>query len=196
MHPSELILASASPRRSELLKRMGLRFTTRPTRVQELDSSPLGPGSMVVENARLKANALADTFPDALILGSDTTVALGSTIFNKPSDMESARAMLRQLSGRLHTVYTAVALRWEQGGLTDDFVEASQVEFKELDDATIDAYFEIVDPLDKAGAYGIQSGRELIIESLEGSMEAVMGLPIQALDAWFLKQGFDFCKLD
>ena len=91
-------------------------------------------------------------------------------------------------------MYTAVALCWRQGNLHDDFVESSQVQFKQLDDATIDAYFRCINPLDKAGAYGIQAGRELIIESVEGSVETVMGLPVQALQARLLQLGFDFSE--
>ena len=193
-HPDELILASASPRRSELLGRIGLRFRVCPANVQELDNAAEGPAAMVLVNARLKADALAEKFPDALILGSDTTVALGDIILNKPSDMQAARAMLRQLSGQVHQVYTAVALLWKRGGVNDCFVDVSKVQFKRLDDAAIGAYFERVNPLDKAGAYGIQAARELIIESVEGSVETVMGLPIQALQERFSQLGFDFSQ--
>lgn len=151
-----------------------------------------GPAQMVVHNAGLKADALTTEFPDGLVLGSDTTVALDGCVLNKPVDMDAARAMLRRLSGRQHTVYTAVSLRWLHGQFQDDFVEASQVRFKSLDDAAIEAYFKLVDPLDKAGAYGIQAGREQIIEGVDGSVENVMGLPIQALQARLLEHGFDF----
>ena len=147
---------------------------------------------MVLHNAGLKADALTTDFPNALVLGSDTTVALDGIVLNKPVDLDDARSMLRQLSGRPHTVYTSIALRWQAGGLSDDFVEASQVHFKTLDDAIITAYFQCVDPLDKAGAYGIQTGREMIIEAVEGSVENVMGLPIQALEARLIELGFDF----
>ena len=193
-HPCELILASASPRRSELLRRIRLEFKVCPANVNELSSSAEGPERMVAVNARLKADALSGQFPDALILGSDTTVALGDVVLNKPSDMNEARAMLKRLSGRDHTVYTAVALLWKQRNLCDVFVESSTVRFRDLDNTIIDTYFEIVNPLDKAGAYGIQAGRELIVESVEGSVENVMGLPIQTLQARLLQHGFDFCE--
>ena len=191
-HPLQLILASASPRRSELLERIGLRFRICPADVEEYNSPDDGPAQMVLHNAGLKADALMTDFPDALVLGSDTTVALDGIVLNKPVDLDDARSMLRQLSGRPHTVYTSIALRWQAGGLSDDFVEASQVHFKTLDDATITAYFQCVDPLDKAGAYGIQTGREMIVEAVEGSVENVMGLPIQALEARLIELGFDF----
>lgn len=191
-HPNELVLASASPRRRELLQRLGLNFSICPADVEELNISDEGPATLVSANARLKADFLSVRNSDALILGSDTTVALGETILNKPSDMEAAYEMLRQLSGREHQVYTAVALVWEQGGLSDCFVEVSEVRFKDLDESAIRAYFKIVDPLDKAGAYGIQVGRDLIIESVRGSVENVMGLPVQALEKHLHQLGFDF----
>ena len=191
-HPQQLILASASPRRSELLERIGLSFRVSPADVEEHNSPDDGPAQMVINNAGLKADALVSEYPDSLVLGSDTTVALDGIVLNKPVDLDEARSMLKQLSGREHTVYTAIALRWQAGELCDDFVEASQVRFKTLDDDTITMYFQCVNPLDKAGAYGIQSGREMIIEAVDGSVENVMGLPIQALEARLLELGFDF----
>jgi septum formation protein len=190
--PHQLYLASASPRRAELLRRMGLRFEIRPTHVEEDDRGKAGPEKMVLENAKLKARTLSELEPNALVLGSDTTVALGEQVFSKPTDMVDARAMLQMLSGRVHTVYTAVALYWNLGSLAHVFVERSQVRFQVLNDARIDQYFQLVNPLDKAGAYGIQAGRELIVESVEGSVENVMGLPIQALALIMKELGFDF----
>jgi septum formation protein len=190
--PKQFYLASASPRRAELMRRMGLRFEIRPTHVEEDDSGSAGPSEMVMENAKLKASTLSDLEPDALVLGSDTTVALGEQVLSKPTDMEDARCMLQLLSGRTHTVYTAVALYWKLGSLAHVFFECSLVRFQELDDARINQYFQLVDPLDKAGAYGIQVGRELIVESVEGSVENVMGLPIQRLALTMEELGFDF----
>jgi septum formation protein len=190
--PKQLYLASASPRRAELMRRMGLRFEIRPTHVEEDDSGSAGPEEMVMENAKLKASTLSDLEPDALVLGSDTTVALGEQVLSKPTDMEDARCMLQMLSGRSHTVYTAVALYWKLGSLAHVFFECSLVRFQKLDDARINQYFQLVDPLDKAGAYGIQVGRELIVESVEGSVENVMGLPIQRLALTMEELGFDF----
>jgi septum formation protein len=190
--PHQFYLASASPRRAELLRRMGLRFEIRPTHVEEDDRGKAGPEKMVLGNAKLKARTLSELEPNALVLGSDTTVALGEQVFSKPIDMEDARSMLHMLSGRVHTVYTAVALYWNFGSLAHVFVERSQVRFQVLNDARIDQYFQRVNPLDKAGAYGIQAGRELIVESVEGSVENVMGLPIQALALTMQELGFDF----
>lgn len=191
-YPTKLFLASASPRRAELLTRMGLRFEIRPTHVEEDDSGSLGPERMVLDNAKLKAASLAQTEPNALVLGSDTTVAFDDHVLSKPVDLDDARRMLHMLSGRQHYVYTAVALYWMSGGLRHSFVERSTVTFQNLDEERIDRYFERVNPLDKAGSYGIQEGRELIIDSVEGSVENVMGLPIQALETSLMELGFHF----
>jgi septum formation protein len=193
-HPKHFYLASASPRRAQLLQQMGLRFEIRPTHVEEDDSGSHGPERMVLENAQLKAATLAARAPEALVLGSDTTVAFDAHVLSKPADMEDARRMLRMLSGRTHTVYTAVALYWAAGELAHVFVERSDVRFQVLSDARITQYFTLENPLDKAGAYGIQTGRELIIDSVDGSVENVMGLPIQALAATLAELGFDFAN--
>ena len=171
---------------------MGLCFKVRPTHVAEDDSGTNGPEAMVLANARLKSSTLAETVPDALVLGSDTTVAIDGAVLSKPRDLDEAYAMLRKLSGRKHEVYTAVALNWKGGGLEESFVERSEVEFFDLDAARIKEYFDRVDPLDKAGAYGIQEGRELIIKSVSGSVENVMGLPIQRLAGLLKELGMNF----
>lgn len=146
----------------------------------------------MAHNAALKADAVAASAEGALVLGSDTTVALEDRVLGKPRDLEEARVMLELLSGRAHRVYTAVALRCRVNGYAHDFVEVSEVYFKDLDRAAIEAYHVRVDPLDKAGAYGIQEGREMIIDSVVGSVENVMGLPIERLAEVLREQGFDF----
>ena len=192
IHPNKLILSSASPRRAELLERMGLHFQIHPTNVVEDDSGLKGPIEMVENNARLKASTLSIEIPDALILGSDTTVAIDGTILSKPNDMEEAKQMLMYLSGRVHSVFTSVALYWKSGNLENVFTERSEVYFKTLKRETIEHYIGLVNPLDKAGAYGIQDGRELIIDRVDGSVENVMGLPIQRLESVLKKLNFNF----
>jgi septum formation protein len=147
---------------------------------------------MVAYNAALKADAVALKAEAALVLGSDTTVAVEDRVLGKPRDLEEAQGMLELLSGREHTVYTAVALRCRERAYAYDFVEASKVRFHVLDAATIQAYHAQVNPLDKAGAYGIQEGREMIIDSVTGSVENVMGLPIQRLAEILREQAFEF----
>lgn len=178
--PDRLILASASPRRRELLAGLGVAFDVVVAEVTEHEDPAAEPRAMVAHNAALKADWVAARHPDALVLGADTTVYIDRTVLNKPRDLDEARAMLRQLAGRTHTVFTGVALRRQRDGVKVNQGVASQVTFRELDDAVIDAYFRVVNPLDKAGAYGIQEGRELIIACWEGSFTNIMGLPIEA----------------
>ncbi|MDR2512991.1 MAG: Maf family protein [Puniceicoccales bacterium] len=173
------ILASASPRRQKLLAHHGFFPEIIPAQVIEHEDPDADPQEMVLHNASLKALHLAERNRDALVLGADTTVALGEFVLNKPTDLDEARAMLRRLSGRVHTVYTGVALVWRERALNSAHCITSHVRFKTLDDATISTYFQIVNPLDKAGAYGIQEGRDLIIEDYEEPISNIMGLPVE-----------------
>jgi septum formation protein len=157
---------------------MGLAFEVVPAEVTEHEAPDADPRAMVAHNAALKAEWVAARHPDALVLGADTTVFIDGTVLNKPRDLAEARAMLRRLAGRTHTVFTGLALRRVRDGLRLDDGVTSEVTFKNFDDAAIDAYFRIVNPLDKAGAYGIQEGRELIIAGWHGSFTNIMGLPV------------------
>ncbi|WP_309385812.1 Maf family protein [Cerasicoccus frondis] len=176
-----LVLASASPRRSYLLQELGVRFTVCPANVEEHEEPDSCPRETVLHNARIKAEQVARLQPDSLVLGSDTTVALDNEVLHKPPTLEDAFAMLAKLSGRIHTVYTGVCLRSLNGGVDEAHFVTSEVTFRPLSREDMERYFEIVNPLDKAGAYGIQEGRELIIESLNGSLNNVMGLPTEFL---------------
>lgn len=175
-----LILASASPRRKQLLGELGLTFDVLVADVTEHEDPATEPREMVTHNAALKADWVAARHPEAFVLGADTTVFIDGRVLNKPADLVEARAMLKRLAGRTHTVFTGVALRRVSEGLRIDEGVTSEVTFKAFDDAVIDAYFEVVNPLDKAGAYGIQDGRELIVERWEGSFTNIMGLPMEA----------------
>ena len=174
-----LILASASPRRRELLAQLGVPFDVVVARVTEHEDSTTEPRRMVAHNAALKADWVAERHPAAWVLGADTTVFIDNRVLNKPADLAEAADMLRRLAGRTHIVYTGVALRRLQEGIRIDEGVSSEVTFKPFDDATIDAYFRIVNPLDKAGAYGIQEGRDLIIAGWKGSFSNIMGLPME-----------------
>ncbi|HTO03777.1 MAG TPA: Maf family protein, partial [Opitutus sp.] len=162
------ILASASPRRRELLAQLGVPFDVVVANVTEHEAEDADPRTMVAHNAALKADWVAARNPTAFVLGADTTVLIDNTVLNKPRDLDEARAMLRRLAGRTHTVFTGVALRRQSTGLRIDEGVTSAVTFQAFDDTVIDAYFRVVDPRDKAGAYGIQEGRELIVERWEG----------------------------
>ena len=173
------ILASASPRRRELLSLHGFSPEILPADVVEYEASDSDPREMVLHNASLKAIHLSRLHPDALVLSADTTVALDDVVLNKPADLAEARAMLHRLSGREHTVFTGVAFQWASTALDELHCVTCRVRFKSLDDATITEYFNIVNPLDKAGAYGIQEGREMIIESYQEPLSNIMGLPVE-----------------
>lgn len=162
-----------------MLALLGLAFDIVVADVTEHEAEDAEPRAMVAHNAALKANWVAQRHPDAFVLGADTTVFIEHTVLNKPRDLAEARSMLKRLSGRTHTVFTGVALRHVRLGLKVDRGVTSEVTFRRFDDAVIDAYFKIVNPLDKAGSYGIQEGRELIIERWEGSFSNIMGLPME-----------------
>lgn len=179
MSEGRLVLASASPRRQQLLAGMGLAFDVVPAEVTEHEAPDADPRTMVAHNAALKADWVAARHPTAFVLGADTTVFIDQTVLNKPRDLADARAMLKRLAGRTHTVFTGLALRRANDRLHLDEGVTSEVTFKNFDDAIIDAYFDIVNPLDKAGAYGIQEGRALIIAGWQGSFTNIMGLPVE-----------------
>jgi septum formation protein len=176
-----LILASASPRRRELLAGLGVPFTVVVAGVEEHEEASTDPRVMVAHNAALKADAVATLHPEAIVLGADTTVYLDGLALNKPRDGAEARAMLRRLSGRTHTVFTGIAVRCRATGLRIDEGVASEVEFKVLHDAVIEAYLARVHTLDKAGGYAIQEHGDLIIAGQRGSLSTIIGLPVETM---------------
>jgi septum formation protein len=176
----KLILASGSPRRRELLAAAGLVFEVRPSPAEEVYDSSLGMAGLCEENARLKAAAVACDFPEAVVIGSDTLVFLGDEALGKPRDLEHARQLLRRLSGKKHQVCTGVCIAGPGESLRL-FHAVTDVVFRELDETAIEAYLDRTNPLDKAGGYGIQDHGEMIVESIDGSFNNVMGLPIKPL---------------
>lgn len=190
MQPNELILASASPRRKLLLSQMGLQFSVQLSSAEENDSPDLDPVDLVTDNAEIKAESVAIDFPHALVIGSDTTVSLNGKIFAKPQDRSEATQMLMELSGQWHSVYTAISLHWRGGSFKKSTYAVSQVQFKVLSLEEIEAYHEIVNPMDKAGAYGIQEASERIVRAVRGSKDTIMGLPTDLLALELDKYGF------
>ncbi|MCX6938660.1 MAG: Maf family protein [Verrucomicrobia bacterium] len=174
---SPFILASASPRRRELLAALGVRFDVVVADVVEHEDPLLDPRVMVARNAALKADWVAQRNPAAWVLGADTTVFVDGRALNKPADLAAARAMLRRLSGRSHTVFTGVALRHAADGVREDFGVASEVVFHPLSDAVIEEYLARVHVLDKAGAYAIQEHAALLVAEQRGSLSNIIGLP-------------------
>ncbi len=178
--PFPLILASASPRRKELLAQLGIPFTVEVALVTEDEEPSRDPRVLVTHNAALKADWVAARHPDALVLGADTTVFLDQRVINKPADLLEAKAMLRRLAGRTHTVFTGLAARRVSTGLKIDDGVTSEVTFLPLTEAQIEDYVTKVHTLDKAGAYSIQDHRELIVAGYVGSYSNIMGLPLDA----------------
>lgn len=170
-----LCLASSSPRRQEILEALGLEFSVKPV---EVDEDRLGletPEQMVLRLAVAKANA-ADVDASCLVIGSDTVVVLGDEVLCKPRDRDEAVAMLLSLSDRRHRVLTGVALRGPAGVQTA--VSATDVYFREISRDEALAYWHSGEPLDKAGAYGIQGLGGAFVESIKGSYSGVVGLPV------------------
>ncbi len=176
--PPRLILASASPRRRELLQKTQLRFRIVPSHTDETPHGGETPQTYVARIAAAKARAVAERYPGFWVLAADTIVALEGQIFGKPTSLDNARQMLTSLSGRAHQVLTAFVLRDTTGTTTSAEVVVSQVTFKQLSGSVVAAYLATGEFLDKAGAYAIQGkGRDLIAQ-VGGSHTNVVGLPM------------------
>jgi len=186
---SPLILASASPRRRELLAQAGIPFTVVVADVIEHEAEDSDPREMVRHNAALKAEWVAARHPEATVLGADTTVFIDRTVLNKPRDAADARAMLRRLSGRTHTVFTGMAIRRLSDGLKLEDGVASEVTIKPLDEATIELYLSRVHTLDKAGGYAIQEQTDLIVAGYTGSLTNIVGLPVDEMKQLLTRAG-------
>ena len=189
MNPS-LVLASASPRRNELLRQLGLLFQVVPGDATEIVSRSMRAADVCRINAYRKARAVAKHSPDAIVLGADTLVCLGENVFGKPADLNEAFAMLSMLQGQTHEVITGVCLLHLREHRQRAFAVSTTVKFRPLRTADIRRYFELVDPLDKAGAYGIQEQGQLIVESVHGSLTNVIGLPLERLTEELAAWGF------
>jgi len=173
------ILASTSPRRKMLLEREGLDFRVETSQAEELHSDSIGLVELCELNARLKGGEVAARFPDHVIVASDTMVGIDDRRLGKPVDLDDAKATLQMLSGRINTVCSSVYLSWPGG--EECFSSEAKVIFRELSEEIIDEYVSKVDVLDKAGSYAVQECGELIIESVDGDMDTVIGLPVQLL---------------
>lgn len=181
MELPKLILASGSPRRAEILGFVGWEFEKR---VADVDETPIEgepPEAYVERLAREKSLAVASGTPDSLVLGADTTVVIDERIVGKPEDLEDAKQMIRDLSGRWHDVVTGVAVTRTAGGVSDEVVSAIQttgVKFREMTDQEVEFLVRFGEPMDKAGAYAVQAQAALFIEEIRGDYWNVVGLPI------------------
>jgi septum formation protein len=177
-----LILASASPRRAELLRQLKLEFQVVPGDATEVFDEQLSPRELCQLNAHRKARTVAKKIPDALVLGADTLVFLGREIFGKPCDIAEARRMLMQLQGRTHQVVTGVSLIHQRAHRERNFAVSTDVTFLPLTDGQISGYLSKMNPLDKAGAYAIQEHGDKIVAEISGSYSNVVGLPVEMLE--------------
>jgi septum formation protein len=179
VHASRVILASASPRRRQLLLLVGINHEVRPADVDETQLPGEAPDAHAERLARAKAHAIAEHEPGAVVIAADTIVVVDGDVLGKPRDGHDARAMLRRLSGRTHTVLTAVAVA--RATRTESALESVAVTFRALSDDEIDAYIATGEPMDKAGAYGIQGFGATIVERVDGDYFSVMGLGLRRL---------------
>lgn len=180
MGTQKIVLASGSPRRRELMHQMGLDdFEILPAKGEENAPEALTPAQLVEQLALQKAREVAALRPDCAVIGADTVVALGDEVLGKPESEARAKEMLRALSGRHHQVYTGVAVL--AAGEEYTHVECTEVEFRALTDEEIDAYVATGEPMDKAGAYGIQGRACTLIRGIRGDYYNVVGLPVCAL---------------
>ncbi len=186
-----LILASASPRRRELLKGLAESFETVVSGAPELDELSCHWSEVALRNAVAKARSVASARPDCLVLGADTVIELDGRILGKPGSLAEAKAMLLAMSGRSHSVSTGVCLACEGRGVLCQFVDVSSVRFKALTDSDVEEYLRLVHVLDKAGAYAIQEFGEMIIESVEGDRDNVIGLPAKRVAEALAACGFN-----
>lgn len=183
-----VVLASQSPRRRQLLSLIGIEHDVRPANIDESYIAGEPPRAHALRLARGKAEAIAAA--GAVTIGSDTIVVVDGDVLGKPANAAEAARMLRRLSGRAHTVVTAVAVRWRERLVAD--AEEVIVTFRPLSDADIAAYIATGEPMDKAGAYGIQGYGATIVERVDGDYFAVMGLPLNRLARLLESLGLEY----
>lgn len=185
-----IILASQSPRRRELLALVGIEHEVMPADINEDVRAGEAAVAYTERLAREKAVVIAAQHPDAYVIAADTTVVVDGDILGKPVDVAEAKAMIRRLSGRSHTVCTGIAVA--HGGRTESAVEQVGVTFRALTDAEIAAYVATGEPMDKAGAYGIQGWGATIVERVDGDYFSVMGLGLRRLVELFGRMGVTY----
>jgi len=178
-----LLLASASPRRLELLREAGLEAQVLTASTEEVAPEHLTPHETAMINAYRKAHAVAKRAPDHLVLGADTVVALGTRMFGKPATREEAAAMLRALAHKEHDVVTGVCLIHLRAHRQRMFAVSTRVRFHPLTPGQIEDYLARINPLDKAGGYALQEHGAMIVEEIRGSYTNVVGLPVEHLKA-------------
>lgn len=183
-----LILASSSPRRKELLKNLGISFEVSSSTIEEVIDPSLSPEEAVMSLAAQKAEDVAQHYPDSYVVGADTVVTKDSVILGKPVNADDAASMLRRLSDSTHSVLTGVAI--VTGEKTNTFFVQTEVTFWPLTEIEIQDYIKSGEPFDKAGSYGIQGLGALFVKEIEGDYFSVVGLPVSTLIRELKKLGF------
>ncbi len=179
---TRVVLASASPRRREILEQIGLPFTVVPSCAEENVAEGISPSLLVQSLSLLKAADVAKNQPkNTLVIGADTIVVLDGEVLTKPKDSDDAKAMLRRLSGQCHSVLTGLTVMRCSDGKSVSVTEETKVYFKTLSEKEIDSYVKTREPLDKAGSYGIQGLGGLFVEKIDGDYYNVVGLPLSRL---------------
>ncbi len=181
MNLPSLILASASPRRREILRQTGMKFQVIPSKAEEIHHEYLSAGELAQINAYRKARTVSKKFPDSLVIAMDTLVELGRKLFGKPKDEAEARRMLEELQGTTHEVVTGVCLIHLRLHRQKVFSERTKVTFRSLTPKEIAHYHTKMNPLDKAGAYAIQEHGDDLVRHISGSFSNVVGLPLERL---------------
>lgn len=187
MENTKLILGSKSPRRKELLGKIGLPFEVQPSNVPEPPFSEGEPAAYAVGLAGLKAADISANFPGAIVIGADTIVLVNNQVLGKPINPADARKMLQLLSGRTHQVITGYSIQHKNLGIINNSHVTTDVRFKKLSDNEIELYVDSGDPFDKAGSYGIQDYSSVFVDHLEGCFYNVMGFPISDFNTTLMR---------
>lgn len=188
MRLPDLILASQSPRRRDLLEEAGFSFRIVVMPTDEVHDPAMNPRDLCLLNARQKAAVVSAEHPDCTVIGADTLVFIDGEPLGKPVDIAQAKEMLARLSGNPHQVCTGVAVHSPCGN--QEFAVTTEVFFKKLTDQQIDQYLSLVHVLDKAGAYAYQEHGEMIVDHIEGSPSNIIGLPMEALGEYLVRLGY------
>lgn len=184
-----LILASESPRRKRLLQSVGIQLLVKPSKAKEPENLSAAPAEAAERLALFKARSIAEDFPDHWVLAADTIVVLEGRIFGKPADTFDAARMLEDLSGHAHEVITGICLQNARKNVLRSGSVATRVLFKPLSAAEMESYIRTGEPMDKAGAYGIQGIGAFLVKSVEGSYTNVVGLPLCETIEWLMEEG-------
>ena len=174
----KIILASKSPRRQDILRKAGVKFTTLTSQITEVESG-IYYQHIPLFNAIAKASEVAEYFPEALIIGADTVIEFQHQTIGKPASLEHAANILKQLSGETHQVVSAICLICKKLKIKTVFADTTEIRFKTLSASTITEYLKKVEVLDKAGAYAIQEHGDMLVDCINGSIDNVIGLPLE-----------------